>query len=240
MSTSAVSTSSLYQQLNQYYQTRGSDQQQLGQALSSGNLASAQTAYNNIVSLGKNGPFSSGNPFFLSQREQDFTAVGKALQAGDLAGAQQAFSALQSTFKSTPPPVEPLSTDPSTGPAIILNLNSGGTTGPLPANPPSTDPSTGPTIILNLGSGGNSATPEQVTVNFGTPTSDGEEQVSISADSQGSTPQQITFNLNTNSNEQIVLNLLGAASSTSTSAPTSPTSTSTSSSPSGTALSVSA
>src|ERR1700733_14439950 len=101
MSTSAVSTSSLYQQLNQYYQTRGSDQQQLGQALSSGNLASAQTAYNNIVSLGKNGPFSSGNPFFLSQREQDFTAVGKALQAGDPPRRHPACREHQSTYEST-------------------------------------------------------------------------------------------------------------------------------------------
>lgn len=240
MSTSAVSSSSLYQQLNQYFQTRGSDQQQLGQALSSGNLASAQTAYNNIVSLGQNGPFKDGNPFFLSQREQDFAAVGQALQAGDLAGAQQAFNTLQSTFKTTSQgPLNPPSSDPSTGPAVILNLNSNGT-GATPDNPPSTAPSTGPTIVLNLGDAGNSATPEQVTITIGNPDSSGEEQVSISAGTQGSKPEQISFNLNANSNEQIILNLLAASSATSTEASTTSSSAAASNSPSGSSVNVSA
>src|ERR1700722_3031744 len=60
MSTSAVSSSSLYSQLGQYFQTRQSDLKQLGQALQSGDLASAQAAYNNIASLGQNGPFAGG------------------------------------------------------------------------------------------------------------------------------------------------------------------------------------
>ena len=241
MSTSAVSNSSLYQQLNQYFQTRGTDQQQLGQALASGNLASAQTAYNNIVSLGQNGPFKGGDPFFLSQREQDFTAVGNALQSGDLAGAQQAFSALQSTFKNASPgPSNPPSTDPNNGPAIILNLSGGNTATPLA--PTSSNPTSGagPEIILNLGSGGNSSTPEQITITIGNPTSSGEEQVSISAGPQGSNPEQISFNLNANSNEQVVLNLLGATPSTSTGSSTTSTGASSSTTPASGGLSVSA
>ena len=239
MSTSAVSSSSLYQQLSQYFQTRGTDQQQLGQALASGNLASAQTAFNNIVSLGQNGPFKAGDPYYLSQREQDFTAIGNALQSGDLAGAQQAFTALQNTFKSaSPAPSNPPSTDPSTGPAIILNL-SGGNTATPPA--PTSNPTSGggPEIILNLGSGGNTSTPEQITITIGNPTSSGEEQVSVSAGAQGSNPQEISFNLNANSNEQIILNLLGATSSPSTAASTTSTSSSTTTPASG-GISVSA
>lgn len=240
MSTSAVS-SSLYQQLNQYYQTRGTDQQQLGQALASGNLASAQTAYNNIVSLGQSGPFKSGDPFFLSQREQDFTAVGQALQSGDLAGAQQAFSALQSTFKNAPPgPSKPPITDPGNDPAIILNLSGGNT--PTPVAPTSSNPTSGggPEIILNLGSGGNSSTPEQITITIGKANSSGEEQVSISAGTQGSNPQRISFNLNANSNEEVVLNLLGATSATATGASTTSNGTSSSTTPASGGISVSA
>ena len=193
MSTPAVSSSSLYQQLNQYYQTRSSDQQQLGQALASGNLASAQTAFNNIVSLGQSGPFQSGNPYYLSQREQDFTAVEQALQSGDLAGAQQAFTALQNTFNSTPkgPTAQPV--DQNTDPAVILNLSSGNSSTPLtPESTTNPTSSGGPEIVLNLGGLGSSATPEQITITIGNPTSNGEENVSITAGAQGSNLEQIS------------------------------------------------
>jgi hypothetical protein len=63
MSTAAVSSGSIQQQLQQYFQTRSTDLQQLGQALTSGSLSDAQTAYNSIVSLGQGGPFAGGNPF---------------------------------------------------------------------------------------------------------------------------------------------------------------------------------
>jgi hypothetical protein len=195
MSTSAVSSTSSNQELQQYFQTRHSDLQQLGQALASGNLASAQTAYNNIVSLGKKGPFAAGNPFYLSSREQDFQAVGQALQSGDLAGAKQAFSALKATFQrgqQLDPP--PFSSAAASGPEIILNLSP-----------------------INGGSGASG--PEQITINISNPASGG-EQVSIGIGSQGSSnAEQITLNLPSNSNEQIVLNLLGA-SSTTTGSPT--------------------
>jgi hypothetical protein len=188
MSTSAVNSASLNQQLNQYFQTRGSDARQLGQALSSGDLAAAKTAYNNIVALGKNGPFASGNPFRLTSREQDFTAVGKALQSGDLAGAQQAFDALKSTF----------------GNGKNLTPNPG--THPTPAS--------GAEIVLNLSNNnGGSASPEQVTINIAN-AANGGEQVSLSVGEQGSNPQQITFNLNPTSNEQVIVNLPGAGAST--------------------------
>src|SRR5258708_6554262 len=128
MSTSGVSSTSLSQQLQQYFQTRQSDLQQLGKALSNGDLADAQTAYDNIVALGQNGP-SAGGPFRANQREQDFANLGQALQSGDLAGAQQAFSALGSASARGNRQVDqpPTSAKPSpaaaSGPEIIVNLS---------------------------------------------------------------------------------------------------------------------
>lgn len=187
MSTSAISSSSLNQQLQQYFQTRRSDLQQLGQALQSGNLSSAQSAFNNITSLGQSGPFSNGAPFASSSREQDFTAVGQALQNGDLAGAQQAFSQLETSFNGGQP-------------QSASNANS----------------SPGPEIVLNLTpqSGG---TPEEITLEINT-TGTGGQQVSLtlnqdsgSGSGSGSPPPPITANPLSGSGEQIVINLLGAA-----------------------------
>jgi len=219
MSTSAVSGSSLNLQLQQYFQTRHTDLQQLGQALGSGDLAGAQTAYGNIVALGQNGPFSGGNPFVFKNREQDFSAIGQALQAGDLAGAQQALSTLKSTFQKAANPQAVPSTAPasSSGPEIIVNLSTGGSNGASPAS--STTPSasaspapgSGPEIILNLSNNGSSS-PEQITIDINSPAGGGGEQVSLSVGNQGSNAQEITFNLSPNSNEQIVLNLLGQSS----------------------------
>jgi hypothetical protein len=192
MSTSAVSSSSLYQQLQSYFQTRNSDVQQLGQALQSGNLTAAQTAFNNITSLGQNGPFASGNSFRGPQREQAFEAIGQALQNGDLAGAQSAFAALKATAQGTPTGVN--TNDPAQG-----------VTNPI---------STGPEIVLNLSGAatGSGSTPEQITINL-SQASGGAEQVSLSVGPEGSSnPTQFQFNLNPNSNEQIVLNLLGTGS----------------------------
>jgi hypothetical protein len=198
MSTSAVSSSSLNQQLQQYFQTRQSDLKQLGQALQSGNLSEAQTEFNNITSLGQNGPFVNGDPFAFNQREQDFTAIGQALQNGDLAGAQQAFSELKSTFTPS---------------ASQSGSGAGGAGGAGPA------PVIGPEIVLNLSGAANSTTPEQITIDLSNSSSGG-EQLSLSVGSQGSDPQQVTLNLGSNTNEQIVLNLLGASSANSSAAST--------------------
>jgi len=70
------------------YSTFFSDIQQLGQALQSGNLSDAQSAYNNAEQLvpsgAQNGPLATA-----------LSAVGQALQSGNLSGAQQAFSSVQ-------------------------------------------------------------------------------------------------------------------------------------------------
>jgi hypothetical protein len=200
MSTSAVSSSSLYQQLQSFFQARNSDVQQLGQALQSGNLSAAQTAYNNITSLAQGGPFANGDAFRIPQREQDFSAIGQALQNGDLAGAQSAFAALRATGRGTTTPAQ------NGGPAQGVSSSGGGG-----------DADSGPEIVLNLGSAtGSSASPEQITINIA-PSSGGAEQVSLSVGSEGSSnPTQFQFDLNPNSNEQIVLNLLGTTSGSGT------------------------
>jgi hypothetical protein len=213
MSTAAISSNSIYQQTEQYFQTRQSDLQQLGQALGSGDLAGAETAYNNIVQLGQSGPFASGDPFSRPQREQDFAAIGQALQSGDLAGAQAAFSTLQNTFQ-TGAGAENLpsaSATSSSGPEIIINLSSLASNS---NNSSSTSTaSSGPEIILNLSNGAGNTSPEQISIDINNSLSGGGEQVSLSVGNSGSNEQQITFNLSPNSNEQIVLNLLGGSSS---------------------------
>jgi outer membrane protein assembly factor BamD (BamD/ComL family) len=98
------------------------DLNQLQQALQSGNLTAAQTAYNAIVSLGQSGPFANGAPFGVASREQDFQAIGAALQAGDLAGAKQAFQTLEASFQPTPgSPVTNSSS--SAGPDVVVKLS---------------------------------------------------------------------------------------------------------------------
>jgi hypothetical protein len=199
MSTSAVSSSSLYDQLQSFFQTRTSDVQQLGQALSSGNLSAAQTAFSNLTTLGQSGPFANGDTFRNSQREQDFNAIGQALQNNDLAGAQSAFQSL-------------LETSQGAGAGATGGTEQG-------ANNGAANTATGPEIILNLSgaTNGSGSTPEQITINVGAASSSGTEQVSLSVGPQGSTnPTEFQFNLNPDSNEQIVLNLLGVGSGSGT------------------------
>jgi hypothetical protein len=219
MSTAAVSANSLNQQIQEYFHTRQTDLHDLGKALGTGDLAGAQSAFQAIATLGQGGPFASGNPFSNTQREQDFTAIGNALQSGDLAGAQQAFSDLKATFEKQSGPLPPT---------------------PAPAASTAPPTSVGPEIALNLSNSSGNTNPEQITINLN-PTSGGGEQVSLSVGQQGSKPQEFTFNLAPNSNEEIVLNLLGASSSTGggTSSGTA-SSSSASSSPASSGLSVSA
>lgn len=77
-----------------------SDFQQLGQALQSGNLGSAQQAYATLSQFITQNPPPGGaggqkNPLALA-----LSQIGSALQSGNLAGAQQAFSALQSAAQT--------------------------------------------------------------------------------------------------------------------------------------------
>ena len=172
----------------------------------------------------KTAPSPAGNPFRAIQTDQKFAHLGQALQSGDLAGAQQAFASLGSAGGRGHRQLDPLpNTSPTpaatSGPEIIINLSTAGTAGTGSVNPlqtatsPTPAASTGPEIILNLGpisSGSGGSSPEQITINLSSPAGGG-EQVAIGIGTQNSTAEQLTFNLPTNSNEQIILNLLGAA-----------------------------
>jgi hypothetical protein len=221
MSTAAISTSSIFQELKSYFHQRGADLQQLGQALQSGDLAGAQQEFNTIQSLGQSGPFASGNAFKAFRREQDFAAIGQALKSGDLAGAQRAFAQLESTF-------HPRQTSEST-PAVIVNLSNSAASSPSASSasspaPPASTGSTGSQtaassagsangteIVLNLG---NVTAGEQITIGVSNP-GNGTEQVTIGvANQKNQSPEQITLNLNQNSNQQIILNLFNSTANT--------------------------
>jgi hypothetical protein len=118
MSTTAISSSSIFQELQNFYQTRQSDLKQLGTDLQSGNLAGAQQAYTTLAALGQNGPFANSEPFAKSSRAQAFDAIGQALQAGDLAGAQAAFATLKSSNQNNS------ATQAPANPATIVSLTS--------------------------------------------------------------------------------------------------------------------
>lgn len=216
MSTAAVSTSSIYQELQSYFQQRGSDLQQLGQALQSGDLAGAQQEFSAIQTLGQSGPFANGDPFMVNQREQDFQAIGQALQSGDLAGAQQAFAQLESDLHPQKSSEQP--------PAVVVNL-SGASPSSSAASSSSDAPSTasstatssagsssGPEIVLNLGT----VTPgEQITIGLSS-AANGSEQLTIGLAQPNQTPEQITLNLNQNSTQQIILNLFNSTANSAT------------------------
>jgi len=119
MSTTPVSSSSIYQELQSFYQSRGADLKALGDALQSGDLAAAQSEYSQLAALGQSGPYGNAEPFSRSDRAQDFEAIGQALQSGDLAGAQAAFAQLQGTFSHQ------LAKHVNYVPTDVVNLNSG-------------------------------------------------------------------------------------------------------------------
>src|SRR5271165_7163206 len=199
MSSTAISANLLSQATPSYFQQRRADLQQLGQDLESGNLSAAQQDFSNLQTLAQSGPFG-GDAFKLSGRQQDFSALGQALQSGDLSSAQQAYSQLESTFdhrRAIPPPTVDGGGLSSTG---------------SPSSSVSSSP-TGSEIVLNLGT----LTPgEQIDINISNG-ANGSEQVSVGISGQGSTPEQITLNLNPSSNQELVLNLFNNSGSTSSS-----------------------
>lgn len=98
MTISAISSFSASQASN--YQNYRQAFGQLANALQSGNLAAAQSAYNTLASS----PAAQGSGPFAQALQQ----IGKALSSNDLDGAQQALSLLQQAtagaWSSSPPP----------------------------------------------------------------------------------------------------------------------------------------
>jgi hypothetical protein len=98
ISLSALNTTGIQNNVNSFRK----DFRQLEQALSQGNLSTAQTAFAALTQASGNSPFSSSAPSSTSTNplQQDLAAVGSALQSGDLPGAQAAFAKLQQDFKT--------------------------------------------------------------------------------------------------------------------------------------------
>lgn len=114
MSTSAVSSISIFQELQSFYQTRQTDLKQLSSALKSGDLTGAQQAFQALAVLGEGGPFANLEPFGNTNRANAFNAVGEALQAGNLSQAQAAFVTLTARQSS----------DATLNPAAFVDLSS--------------------------------------------------------------------------------------------------------------------
>ena len=225
---------SIYQQQRDFRNQRAADLQQLGQALSSGDLNAVQQAYNALVQLGQNGPFGNGQPFQRADRARDFAAIGQAIQSGDLGAAQQAFSTLQSTFHAnnhggTEPPTFAGGTTapPITPPVVTAPPVSGGTTPPI--EPPAFAPPTNtPPIVTAPPTGGTTppasvgttagALPE-IIINIGgagtTPPQSGSgSELVLNLPAPGSTPEEVQINLaSSNGPEQITVEVAQAQSS---------------------------
>jgi hypothetical protein len=120
MSTAAVSTTSIYAELQAFSQNRQTDVKQLGSALQSGDLAGAQQAYNTLVTLGQGGPFANAEPFSKNSRAQAFETIGQDLQNGDLAGAQAAFATLTAKGNNSAQAAQ-------STPAAVVNISANNT-----------------------------------------------------------------------------------------------------------------
>jgi len=177
MSVSAISSNSISQGLQSYFQQRQTDLKQLGKALQSGDLAGAQQAYNAIVALRQNGPSPTAAAFLRPARQADFASIGQALQSGDLAGARQAFPKLQSTFSFNH---QLRGFDPGPAPVVSTTVTSAASSG-SDASATSSAPAVNipAEIVLNLRNIGNNSNPEQVTINLSNGPNGG-ERVSIS------------------------------------------------------------
>lgn len=219
------SASSIYQQLQAFREQRKTALAQLGQALQSGDLAGAQTAFDALTALGTSGPNKDGQPYQQAGRASDFQAIGEALQSGDLAGAQSAFTTLAGTFgKQDQQTQSAITAYNGNAPEIVVNFLSSlssSATSPTSSSTQATAASTtsgspqqaAPEIVINLGPGGaSSSNPESVTINLSNTNSGEQVSVSESQGQTGSSAEQVTLNLSQQNNYELVLNLFNSGS----------------------------
>ena len=77
------------------------DMQQLGQALQSGDLSSAQQIFSSLQKLLPSSSSEQTQNSKQSTLASDVTALGQALQSGDLSKAQDAYATLQKDMQAT-------------------------------------------------------------------------------------------------------------------------------------------
>lgn len=104
MSVAALSTAGFSQYIAASSDVSASDQawQSLQQSVTSGNLTSAQSAFNTYQQLNQNVSSSGGSPS-NSQLSSDLRSLGSAIASGSLSAAQSALATVQDDLKSTLP-----------------------------------------------------------------------------------------------------------------------------------------
>src|SRR5208282_1090977 len=209
-----------------YRQERQSDLNQLGQDLQAGNLTAAQQDFTVLTNLGAGGPNKNGQPFQNADREQDFQTIGQALQSGNLSLAQSAYASLAGSFgKQDQQAQAAVSAYNSNAAEIVINLGGASSTGASSGSTGSTGGSTSgatsgttatPELVINLGQGSGSlsaspsAAPEEITINLGSSNSGPQVSIGPAQGQNSSSAEQLTINLNQQSNNEIILNLLNA------------------------------
>jgi hypothetical protein len=100
MSITGVSQSTTQTTQNAAFQQRQNAFNSLDQAMSSGDLSAAQSAFATMQAQapqGSKGPPPGGGN---DQMAQDMSAVSSALQSGDMAGAQKAFAQMKTDMQA--------------------------------------------------------------------------------------------------------------------------------------------
>jgi hypothetical protein len=104
MTIAAVSGNGSTQAWQATMQQRKQDFSQLGSALQSGDLDTAQKAFADLQSLSgsqtQNGTTQASNANSGSTVANDFAALGQALKSGNLSDAQSAFAKIQTDMKA--------------------------------------------------------------------------------------------------------------------------------------------
>jgi hypothetical protein len=179
MSAAGISSSSFSQlAADSQFQGPQSSFKELGRAIASGDLATAQQIYSNLAAAQQSG----SAPAAGSQFAADFAALGQALQSGNLSSAKQAFTAVRQDLRDVRSQNQAEQSSPAE--EIIINLISAGQSTPQPSaagNPtpstpaPATSPATTdaaapapaePQIVINISESnsaagaGNSSTSE--------------------------------------------------------------------------------
>jgi hypothetical protein len=124
MSVAAVSNLSSPPTAVSPYRQEHQDGWALENALRSGNLTAAQSAYNALAAFGPN----NSGPFKAPELTQQFQALGQAISSGDLASAQQAALTLRQTYikfqqQPTPAPVGPTTNGSADTSAAASGIN---------------------------------------------------------------------------------------------------------------------
>ncbi len=103
------------------------------------------------------------------------------------------------------------SSGPSSGPEVVINLGGASSTSAASG-------STTPEIVVNLGqeSSSSSASPEEVTINLGSGSSGIGLDRNATQGQNSSPAEQLTINLNQQSNYELILNLLNSSAASST------------------------